>query len=625
MLIKQPHLSVILTFLAVLPLSGCGGSSGGGSTASATSQVNYSISGTISGLMGSVVLQDNLGDNLSLSANGTFNFTTKVANGSPYSVTVLTQPAGQLCTVSTGAGTVSNSNITNVSVACSSNTYSLGGTISGLTGTVVLQNNGGDNLSISANGIFNFITKVANGSPYTVTVLTQPIGQSCSIAFGTGTFSTANVNNISVTCATNTHTIGGTVTGLNGSMMLQNNGSDNLIVSVNGGFSFPTTIAYANPYSVTVLTQPAGQLCTVSLGSGTVSVSNISDVSISCSTIYASGNIYTLAGLGTNGLSGDNGLAITARFNNPTGVAVDNAGNLYVADSGNNVIRKISSGIITTVAGNGSAGYSGDNGLATSAQLSNPTGIAIDSTGNIYIADNWNNVIRKVSSGIITTVAGNGTFGLSGNNGLATSAQLGNPYSVAIDGSGNIFIADTGNDLIRKVSSGIITTVAGGGATGYYGNYNAKCQSAFGCTSLSAISVALVSPKGIAVDSAGVMYIADTGYNFIFMVDSSGNITVVAGDGTWGYTPSPLLNNPTGIAIDSTNNLCIVDSGNNLIRKMTTGVISTIAGTGNQGFLGDNGVATSAWLFNPTSISFDGTGNMFIADAKNNRVRIMIK
>ena len=173
------------------------------------------------------------------------------------------------------------------------------------------------------------------------------------------------------------------------------------------------------------------------------------------------------------GYSGDNGPATSAELAGPTGVALDASGNLYIADYGNNRIRKVSpSGIITTVAGNGTDGFSGDNGPATSAELADPWGVALDASGNLYIADIYNNRIRKVSpSGIITTVAGNGTGGYSGDNGPATSAELYDPSGVALDASGNLYIADYGNDRIRKVSpSGIITTVAGNGTVGYSGD-----------------------------------------------------------------------------------------------------------------------------------------------------------
>jgi len=214
----------------------------------------------------------------------------------------------------------------------------------------------------------------------------------------------------------------------------------------------------------------------------------------------------------TPGLSGDYGPAASAEFNDPVGVAVDTAGNLYIADRGNNRIRKVSNGVITTVVGNGTQGLSGDNDPATSAELNYPLGVAVDSAGNLYIADQGNNRIRKVSNGVITTVAGNGTtVGSLGDNGPATSAQLYFPDSVAVDSAGNLYIADAGNNRIRKVSNGVITTVAGNGMFGYSGD-NGPAASAWLCW-----------PQGVAVDSAGNVYIADQGNNCIRILTPTGS------------------------------------------------------------------------------------------------------
>jgi len=241
----------------------------------------YTIGGTVSGLTGSVVLQDNGGDNHTVTANGSFTFATPVANVGPYSVSVLTQPSGQTCSVSTGAGTVSGSNVTNVAVACSTNSYTVGGSVSGLSGSAVLKDNNGDNLTVSANGSFTFATAVASGSPYSVSVFSHPASQSCSIASASGTISAANITNVFVTCATNTYTIGGTVTGLSGSVVLQDNGGNDNTLSTNGSFTFTNAIAYGNAYNATVLTQPSGQTCTVTAGSGTTTAT-VTSVAVSC-------------------------------------------------------------------------------------------------------------------------------------------------------------------------------------------------------------------------------------------------------------------------------------------------------------------------------------------------------
>jgi len=271
----------------------------------------YTIGGSVSGLIGAVVLQNNTGDDLTLSNNGSFSFATAIAYGSPYAVSVKTQPSGQTCTITNPSSTV-NGAVSNVSVNCTSNTYAVGGSVSGLSGTVVLQNNGGNNLTLTAGGSFAFSNPVTYGSAYSVSLLTQPSGQTCSVANASGTV-TATVTNVAVTCAYNTYTIGGTLSGLSGAVVLQNNGGDFLTLVGNGSFTFGTAIAYGSPYAVSVKTQPTGQTCTVTNPSSTVS-GTVTNVSVNCaSNSYAVGG--TVSGLsGTLVLqnNGGNNLTLTA-------------------------------------------------------------------------------------------------------------------------------------------------------------------------------------------------------------------------------------------------------------------------------------------------------------------------
>jgi len=299
---------------ALLALSACGGRVGGGGGAGPGPASSFTIGGTTSGLSGSVVLQNNGGDNLSISANGGFTFAAALTNSSSYAVTVLTQPAGQTCTVASGAGTVAGANITNIAVTCAANTFTVGGTVSGLSGTVVLRNNGGNDLTVSANGSFTFSAPVAQGSPYAVTVLTQPAGQSCSVANGTGTVAGANVGDVTVSCAANTFTVGGTISGLSGTVVLQNNGGDNLTISVNGAFTFAAALINASPYAVTILAQPAGQTCTVANDAGTVNGTNVTNVTLTCSAIAFSvgGTVSGLSGSVVLQNNGGDELSISA-------------------------------------------------------------------------------------------------------------------------------------------------------------------------------------------------------------------------------------------------------------------------------------------------------------------------
>ena len=335
------------------------------------------------------------------------------------------------------------------------------------------------------------------------------------------------------------------------------------------------------------------------------------------------GTMATVAGNGTAGTTGNGGAAISAELFQPYGVA-DAAGNLYIADTSNNVIREVSAatGTITTVAGDGTAGYSGDNGAATAAELDGPVGVAVDGVGNLYIADVQNNRIREVNAGtgIITTVAGDGGAIFSGDGGPATSAELSFPYGVAVDAAGNLYIADNSNQRIREVSAatGFITTVAGKATPGYSGDGGA------------ATSAELFSPYGVAVDGAGNLYIADVLNNRIREINAgSGIITTVAGNGTSGFSgdggaaTSAELHEPFGVVVDAAGDLYITDTGNYRIRKVSagTGIITTVAGNGTLGYSGDGGSATSAELSSAYGIALDSLGNLYIADVFNNRIR----
>ena len=331
--------------------------------------------------------------------------------------------------------------------------------------------------------------------------------------------------------------------------------------------------------------------------------------------------ISTVAGNGQLVYSGDGGPAVSAGMY-PSGITVDPVGNLYIVESYNNRIRKVDkNGIISTVAGNGSGGYSGDGGPAVSASLYDPRGITVDPAGNLYIADTSNHRLRKVdTNGIISTVAGNGSYGCSGDGGPAVSAGLNSPYGITIDPAGSLYIADTLNSRIRKVdTNGIISTVAGNGAYGYSGDGG------------PAVSAMIGYASGIAVDPVGNLYIA--AFNHIRKVDASGIITRVAG-GNGGYSgdgqPAASiwvnLNSPHGIALDSAGNLYIADTYNNRIRKIdTTGIITTVAGNGTGpwtgGYSGDGGPAFSASLYWPQDVTVDPAGNLYIADVLNYRIR----
>ena len=258
----------------------------------------FTVGGTVTGLTNGpanpVFLQINLGTEIKIFANGAFTFPNLLATASTYSVTVSLQPTGQTCSVTNGAGTIVGANVTNVVVTCLTNTFSVGGSITGLNGTVTLLNNGANSTPLSSNAPFTFSTLLTSGSTYNVTIATQPAGQTCTVTNGAGTGTGTSITNVAVNCVTNTFTMGGTVTGLSGTVVLQNNLGNDLSVSTSGGFTFTTALATASPYSVTVLTQPAGQICTVANSSGTVAAANVTNVSVTCAVISSAGTEFFL-------------------------------------------------------------------------------------------------------------------------------------------------------------------------------------------------------------------------------------------------------------------------------------------------------------------------------------------
>ena len=340
--------------------------------------------------------------------------------------------------------------------------------------------------------------------------------------------------------------------------------------------------------------------------------------------------IYSISGNGNAGYQGDGGLASLAGLNSPEGSVFDSAGNLYIADTYNNLVRKVTAGtgVITTVAGTATAGYSGDGLAAVNAQLNWPVALALDSVGNLFIADSNNFAVRRVDAktGIITSFAGNGTLGNSGNGGPAASAQLSYVDGIAFDGANNLYIADSGNSQVWEVlaATSAINVVAGNGTPGYSGD------------SGPAIGALLNSPNGVAVDHAGNVYIADKNNNAIREI-AAGTliISTVAGDGTGaaGYVgdPGPAtsaeFDAPLAVTVDAAGDLFIADSLNSVIRRVdaNTKIISTVAGNGSfcSPISGDGGPALSAGLCYPNGISVDAAGNLYIADSLDQRIRIV--
>ena len=331
--------------------------------------------------------------------------------------------------------------------------------------------------------------------------------------------------------------------------------------------------------------------------------------------------ISTLAGKKQSGYSGDGGPASASLLYKATCVVTDKAGNLFVSDFCNHVVRKIDrQGIITTIAGNHIMGYSGDGGPATAAQMKCPWGLAIDATGNLYIAEKENNIIRKINTeGIISTIAGNGTQGYSGNGGAATAAQLNHPLGVAVDKAGNVYVADNSNNVVRKINpAGLINTIAGNHSAGNSGDGGQATAASFR------------NPRHVAVDEAGNVFVSDTWNSVVRKIAATGIITTVAGNRSKSYTgdggqaTAAGIYYPVGITVGADGCLYIADNHNHAIRKVdNNGIITTVAGNGVKGYSGDNGPATTAQIANPTSITIDETGKLYIAEFENNLVRVV--
>jgi sugar lactone lactonase YvrE len=328
--------------------------------------------------------------------------------------------------------------------------------------------------------------------------------------------------------------------------------------------------------------------------------------------------ITTVAGNGTGTFAGDGGAATNASLYYSIGVTLDASGNLFIADTFHYRVRKVATnGTISTVAGNGTFGFSGDGSAVTNASLSTLSGVACDAFGNLYIADTANARIRKVgTNGIISTVAGNGIGTFAGDGGAAINASLYGPYGIALDASGNLYIADNYNARIRKMgTNGIISTVAGNGTTTYAGNGGAATNA-----SLNPEGVALDASGNLYIADNHNNRILKVGTNGIITSVAGNGSANYAGDG--GAATNASLNVPANVALDIAGNLYIADNYNNRIRKVATnGIISTLAGNGTGGYSGDGNTAAYATIYGPSGVAVDNAGNLFFADYNNSRIR----
>jgi uncharacterized protein YjiK len=452
-----------------------------------------------------------------------------------------------------------------------------------------------------------------------------------TVAFGQTTFGPIAVGN---TSPPQSVTVTAQTAGTVAAVQVLTKGKPNLDYTAGAGTCASATLAANQQCTQTVNFSPAfpgdrpGALVLLDSSNNVLGTTYLSGTGWGGLPVLLPGNEVLYAGNGAFDLVDDGQLATLAELSLPSSVALDGAGNLYIADSAHDRIRKVdaTTHIISTVAGNGDSGYLGDGALAIHAALNAPSGVAVDGAGNLYIADTKNNAVRVVSSvtGLISTVAGTGTVGYTGDGGLATAATLNQPWGVTVDAAGNLYIADTSNHVIRKVtiSTGTITTVAGNGPatpTGL-GGYS-------GDGGLAA-SAALNFPHAVTFDAAGNMLIPDSANNRVRKVDTTGKISTLAGTGATGYSGDlgPALKaqlwSPEGIAVDPAGNIYIADSQNNAIRKISaaTGNINTMIQTAfgesvtNQQFVGNE-------LSRPIGLALDGYGNLYVADYYFLRVR----
>ncbi len=586
---------------AGLLLAACGG---GGSSNNAGPAPTYTVSATVSGLTGTgLVLQDNGGDNLAVAANGTFAFATSLANGAQYAVTVGTQPTGQTCTVSSGTGTISGANVTNVAVSCSAKKYTIGGSVSGVTGSgLVLMDNGGDSLPVPAGASsFTFPTALGTGAAYAVTVGTPPSGESCSVTNGSGTVASANVTNVSVSCGSG-QKVNVTVNGLSGTgLVLQDNGTDTLPITQNGSTSFATALNVGQPYAVTVMAQPAtpAQYCTVTGGSGTVSSSAINAV-VACRTTGSSIYVTTTYGSSNGVISHFNIDPATGLLNRdsrykttaaqPLGVAQDSHFNAYVAYQDATTIESVTEDGNPLAIVHESAVTA--NGNATYALTLDPTAAYLFAGGSV----DTNNQCNTTDTGVLLNYSITDPNGTLSSLGAGYSLD-GNPCAVVTDPQGKfLFVAEprTAEVVAYSINAtdGSLTELNGGAPFMFQGGAGVNAPYALAVhptaqylfvTDSTANKVSVYSydpttaaislvgspyavgnaPESVTVDPTGqFLYVANSGDGTVsaFTISSAGALTPVTGSPfDTGQGASP--NTPTAVAVEPSGQYLYVADG----------------------------------------------------------------
>lgn len=450
------------------------------------------------------------------------------------------------------------------------------------------------------------------------------IAQVASLLVNTTDASAVRTSVTTIVAASSTYTVSGAVSGLTSgnSVTLLNNAGNSTTVTANGNFSFSTPIAYNGIYAVTVGTQPTGQTCTVSSGTGVVD--NASNVGITCQSsaivVMASTTVTTLAGVlstspGTGGFV--DGSVSSAKFFRPMGLAVDTGGNVYVADIANYRIRKISTqGVVTTLAGSGQRGSV--DGVGVGASFYGPIDVAVDASGNVYVADsdglsieNNKTKVRKITpEGVVSTLVGGGSYGISEVPREGSQVTPHSLYSVAVDASGTVYFATSSGQIGKLTTQGIVTLLAYGGPQGGEDTPVLGSSGAF--------------IEGVAVDASGNVYVTDASNNKIRKITPQGIVSTLAGSGVQGSSDgvgvAASFRAPCGIDVDTIGNVYVTDLGNSKIRKITPqGVVTTLAGSGNWGYA--NGIGSAASFNGVTGIAVDSRGNIYVSDQNTNLIR----
>ena len=643
------------------------------------SALPFTVGGTVTGLGNNNGLVLANGSDVLAEPAGATHFTmpVQIAFGTAYNVSVQSSPAGLLCSVANGSGTMGASNVTNVAVTCSDRSFTVGGTITGLIQAGLVLTNGSDTLRIAANATnFTMPTQVAYTGNYNVQVQSSPPDETCSVSSGSGTMPANPVTGVTVTCSGNAFTVGGTVSGLTGTgLVLLDNGNDPTAISANATqFTMHTGIAYGSTYGVTVGTQPYGitLACTPSNGSGTIS-GNVTTVGVNCGTVTpiqkelagyffrplsvavdAHGNLFVadqnnsaVKKVPFNGASYGEPVTLGSGFSYPSAVAVDASDNVFVADTNNNAVKEIpfngsSYGMPVTIA----------------SEFTNPFEVAVDSADDLFVADIADHVVWEIpysggSYGIPVTIAAGLDFprGLAvdaarnvyvGDDGGGNVVQI--PYSggsygpwatiasgfngttgVAVDASGNVFVDDTNNNAVRKIpyhsgSFGAPMTVA----TGFNGPWGVAVDAGdnvfVGDTGNNAVKevpynggnygspvalgVGFSNPDGVTVDTAGDVFVADTQNNAVKEIPYDG--------GSFGpaVTIGSGFNSPSGVALDAAGDVLVVDTGNNAVKEITF-----------SGGAYNTTITVASGLNGPRGLMVDASGDVFVADTGNNAVK----